>query len=153
MKKLSIVFVVLVAAVAVGLDANAQFRPKKPGGGTTGTNPPPTTQPTTTNPTTTTTGTGTTTGPTKIVDTARSTSGKEYGGSVKPSLRPQYGFDTKNTQVADRTPLAYEHIREEDVVFSHFIWRQIDAREKMNKVFSYPGKDNDADQRFFAILL
>jgi gliding motility associated protien GldN len=155
MKKLSILSVVLIALLAVGTVANAQFRPKKPttGGGTT---PNPTT--TTPNPTPTGTGgTGTTGGgnvkPGKTIDTARSATGKEYGGTVKPSLRPQYGFDTKNTQVADRTPLSYEHLREEDVVFSHFIWREIDAREKMNKVFSYPGKDGDADQRFFSILL
>ena len=152
--------VLIFCAVLIGMSASvasAQFRPKKPGTGTgttgTGTTGTGTTGTGTTG--TGTTGTGTTGSvtPGKRIDTASTTSGKEYGGSVKRSLRPEFGYDDKNTQVADRTPLAYEHIREEDVVFSHFIWREIDAREKMNRVFSYPGKDNVGDQRFFAILL
>jgi gliding motility associated protien GldN len=153
MKKV-LIFSVVIAGLAVGTTASAQFkRPTKPGTGgtTTGTG---TTGTGTTGTGTTTTGTsGGNIKPGKRVDTARAGSGKEYGGVVKPSMRSEYGFDTKNTKVADRTPLSYEHLREEDVVFSHFIWREIDAREKMNKVFSYPGKDGDADQRFFAILL
>ncbi len=152
--------VLILSAVFIGLSAsiaNAQFRPKKPGTGTTGTGTTGTGTTGTGTTGTGTTGTGTTgTGnvvPEKRLDTTRSTSGKEYGGSVKRSLRPEFGYDDKNTQVAERTPLAYEHIREEDVVFSHFIWREINAKEKMNRVFSYPGKDNIGDQRFFAILL
>jgi len=38
-------------------------------------------------------------------------------------------------------------------MYSEFIWREIDAREKMNQSFIYPGKDNTGDQRFFSILL
>lgn len=157
MKKVLILSAVLVVGLASVADA--QFRPKKPTGtgtGTTGTGTGTGTTGTGTTGTTTTT-TTTSTGnvkPDKRMDTARSEGGsKEYGNAVKRSMRPEFGYDDKNTQVADRTPLAYEHIREEDVVFSHFIWREIDAREKMNRVFSYPGKDNVGDQRFFAILL
>jgi len=150
MKKLLILSVVLIGCLSV----DAQFRKKT----TPGTNPPGTNPPTTNpNPTT---GTSPTTGggggnqkPGKSIDTARSATGKEYGGTVKPSLRNVFGYDNKNTQVKDRQPLSYEHLREDDIMFSHFIWREIDAREKMNKVFSYPAKEQGQDQRFFAIIL
>jgi gliding motility associated protien GldN len=149
MKKIIILGVLILATVGASLDANAQLRKKKtPGTGTT-----PTT--TTGNPPTTTgtpppTGGG---GASKSFDTTASASGNEYGAQVKPSLRNVFGFDNSNTQVKDRTPLAYEHLREDDIMFSHFIWREIDSREKMNKVFSYPSKENGQDQRFFAIIL
>jgi gliding motility associated protien GldN len=57
------------------------------------------------------------------------------------------------TQIRDRKPLEYEDLREDDAVFSHFIWREIDAREKINQSFMYPGKDDNGDQRFFSLLL
>jgi gliding motility associated protien GldN len=156
MKKSIVAVVLMTISLSVATVSHGQFkRPTKPGTGTTGTG---TTGTGTTG--TGTTGTGTTGSKDTTVKPGRREVSKEevsspnqFGSPVKPSLKPQYGFDTKNTQVADRTPLSYEHLREEDVVFSHFIWREIDAREKMNKVFSYPGKDGDADQRFFAILL
>jgi gliding motility associated protien GldN len=144
MKKLMILAMVL----GMGVSVDAQFgnRVKKT---PPGTNPQPTNpQPTTSNP-----APAGSAKPGKTIDTARSASGKEFGGTVKPSLRNVFGFDNKNTQVRDRQPLSYEHLREDDVMFSHFIWREIDAREKMNKVFSYPAKENGEDQRFMAIIL
>ena len=49
--------------------------------------------------------------------------------------------------------LRLRNLREDDFLYSEFIWREIDAREKMNQSFIYPGKDNTGDQRFFSILL
>lgn len=76
------------------------------------------------------------------------------------------GFDSKaevplrnnsavdHSQVKDRKPLEYEHLRMDDEVFSEYLWREIDAREKINQSFMYPGKDdNGDDRRFFSILL
>lgn len=156
MKKLLILSVAFVG-LSMGMVANAQFKPRpKTGPGTN----PPTTNPPTTNPPTTNPPTNPPTGggggavqPSKIVDTAAATNTNEYGVPVKPSLRNVFGYDDKNTKATDRKPLSYEHLREDDIMFSHFIWREIDAREKMNKVFSYPGKEGTQDQRFFAILL
>ncbi len=75
------------------------------------------------------------------------------GFDAKPeiSLRNNYAVD--RSQVRDRKPLAYEDLREDDALFSQFIWREIDGREKINQSFMYPGKDNNGDQRFFSILL
>jgi gliding motility associated protien GldN len=76
------------------------------------------------------------------------------GFDVKPeiSLRNNYAVD--RSYVKDRKPLEYEHIRDDDNLWSEFIWREIDAREKFNQSFMYPGKDNNGeDQRFFSILL
>jgi gliding motility associated protien GldN len=149
MKKLLILGAALIVGLANSNVADAQFRKKTTPGQPGTTNPQPTNpQPGTTNPAPT-----GNTKPVKTIDTARSNSGKEFGGSVKPSLRNVFGFDNKNTMVKDRKPLSYEHLREDDIMFSHFIWREIDAREKMNKVFSYPDKENVEDQRFMAIIL
>lgn len=71
--------------------------------------------------------------------------------TVKPSLRNNYAFE--RNMVRSRKPLEYDHIREDDALFSEFIWRQIDAREKMNQTFLYQAKDDNGDQRFFSILI
>lgn len=75
------------------------------------------------------------------------------GFDAKPeiSLRNNYAVD--RSQVRDRKPLEYDNVRDDDIVWSEFIWREIDAREKSNQSFMYPGKDDDGDRRFFSVLL
>lgn len=108
----------------------------------------------------TTTATGTNTGarkdtaivrPGKRFDTARDASGKDYGAVVPKSRRNGYGYQKES--LSDRKPLPYDHIREDDATYSHFVWREIDAREKMNLPFIYNAKDETGDQRFFSIIL
>src|SRR6478752_6677779 len=53
--------------------------------------------------------------------------------STKMSLRND-GAVEKNL-IRERIPLAYENIREDDAVFVVRVWREIDAREKMNLSF------------------
>lgn len=72
--------------------------------------------------------------------------------SMPVFLRPDYAVDDNATKVRDRSPLAYEHLREDDAVFRHKIWRIIDAREKINQTFSYPATEENGSQLFFAIL-
>ncbi|MEO6916101.1 MAG: gliding motility protein GldN [Chitinophagaceae bacterium] len=55
--------------------------------------------------------------------------------------------------VRDRTPLAYENIREDDAVYRQRIWREIDVHEKMNLPFLYKAQEDNGDQRFISILL
>src|SRR5882724_686297 len=55
--------------------------------------------------------------------------------------------------VKDRTPLAYEHIREDDAVYRQRIWREIDVHEKMNLPFVYKATEDNGNQRFINILL
>ncbi len=86
--------------------------------------------------------------PTKTVDT---TTVGGFGETVARSLRNETAADRSKTR--EKKPLEYEHLREDDWLFSEFIWREIDAREKKNQVFMYPGKDDMGDQRFFAIML
>jgi gliding motility associated protien GldN len=69
---------------------------------------------------------------------------------VKKSLRPDEAVDTK--EIKDRTPLAYEHLRADDAVFRHKIWREIDTREKINQPFRYAADENNGNQRFIYIL-
>ncbi|MFZ4057857.1 MAG: gliding motility protein GldN [Ferruginibacter sp.] len=70
---------------------------------------------------------------------------------VKKSLRPDEAVETKD--IRDRTPLAYEHIRVDDAVYRHKIWREIDAREKINLPFRYKADENNGNQRFISILM
>jgi gliding motility associated protien GldN len=70
---------------------------------------------------------------------------------VKPSLRRDAAVD--DDAIKDRNPLPYEHLRADDAVFRHKIWREIDAREKINLPFRYAADENNGNQRFISILL
>ncbi len=87
----------------------------------------------------------------KRYDTTRESNSREYGTVVIPGKRNGYGYEKGS--VNDRRPLPYDHIREDDATYSQFVWREIDAREKMNLPFVYSGKDESGDQRFFSIIL
>ncbi len=69
----------------------------------------------------------------------------------KPSLRNDYAFD--RNLVKERTPLAYEHIREDDAAYVQRVWREIDVHEKMNLPFTYKAEGDNGNQRFIMILL
>jgi gliding motility associated protien GldN len=70
---------------------------------------------------------------------------------IKKSLRPDAAIQRE--LVKDRTPLAYEHIREDDAVYMHRVWREIDVHEKMNLPFVYKAEGDLGNQRFIYILL
>ena len=74
-----------------------------------------------------------------------------FDAKQEVSLRPNYAIE--RGLIKERKPLAYDHLREDDQVWSQFVWEEIDGREKINQSFVYPGKDDNGDQRFFAILL
>jgi gliding motility associated protien GldN len=69
----------------------------------------------------------------------------------KPSLRSDYAFE--RNLVKDRTPLPYEHIREDDAAYVQRVWREIDVHEKMNVPFVYKAEGDGGNQRFIVILL
>ena len=75
------------------------------------------------------------------------------GSIQKPEISLRNSFATDRSQNRDRKPLEYEHLREDDNMWSEFIWREIDSREKMNQSFNYPGTDDNGDRRFFSILV
>jgi len=70
---------------------------------------------------------------------------------VKKSLRNDNAVE--RNLVKERTPLAYEHIREDDAVYRQRLWREIDVHEKMNLPFVYKADDDNGNQRFINILL
>lgn len=55
--------------------------------------------------------------------------------------------------VKERTPLAYQYIREDDAIFAEKVWREIDIREKMNLPFRYSADEDNGNQRFILILM
>ena len=69
---------------------------------------------------------------------------------IRKSLRPDEAVETKD--IRDRTPLPYEHLRVDDAVYRHKIWRDIDTREKINLPFRYSADENNGNQRFISIL-
>jgi len=94
----------------------------------------------------------------KIIDM---TGDVEANRKVLKSLRGEHTSDNayRITDSAQKifnkkvTALDYEFLREDDWLFSEFIWREIDGREKFNQTFIYKGDDNSGDQRFVSILL
>jgi gliding motility associated protien GldN len=70
---------------------------------------------------------------------------------VRKSLRNDNAVE--RNLVKERTPLAYEHIREDDAVYRQRLWREIDVHEKMNLPFVYKADDDNGNQRFINILL
>jgi gliding motility associated protien GldN len=91
--------------------------------------------------------------PAKIIDT---TVVGGFNANNRRSLRNGYAFFSETNSrkgVKERVPLPYENLREEDALFSEFVWEEIDAREKINRTFMYQSYDENGDQRFFAVLL
>jgi gliding motility associated protien GldN len=70
---------------------------------------------------------------------------------VRKSLRPDNAFD--KSSLTNRSPLPYEHLRWDDALFAEKVWREIDLREKINKVFQYDAVDDNGSQMFINILL
>ena len=54
-------------------------------------------------------------------------------GIIRKSLRNDDAIE--RNLVKERTPLPYEHIREDDAVYRQRLWREIDVHEKMNLPF------------------
>lgn len=69
---------------------------------------------------------------------------------VKKSLRSNDAIE--RNLINDRTPLAYDHLREDDAIFREKLWREIDTREKMNLPFRYSADEDNGNQRFISIL-
>jgi gliding motility associated protien GldN len=99
---------------------------------------------------------GNTNNPSTAIDTTLpvtviKSTGNGLMDSAKMSLRND-GAVERNL-VKDRTPLTYEDIREDDAVFMVRVWREIDAREKINLPFRYAAVEDNGSQRFISILL
>lgn len=69
---------------------------------------------------------------------------------VRKSLRKDESVDTR--MIRDRDPLPYEHLRADDAVYRHKLWRDIDTREKINLPFRYAADEDNGNQRFISIL-
>ena len=71
--------------------------------------------------------------------------------SPKKSLRNDNAFDKSN--LTQRTPLPYEHLRWDDALYAEKVWRELDLREKMNKTFMYEAVDDNGSQIFVNMLM
>lgn len=60
---------------------------------------------------------------------------------------------TEKSNIRDRVPIAYDHIREDDKFWEKRIWQVIDAREKMNLPFQYNVEDESGVNQLFINIL
>ncbi len=72
-------------------------------------------------------------------------------GAAKKSLRNDNAFD--KSSLTTRTPLPYEHLRWDDALYAEKVWRELDLREKMNKVFQYEAVDDNGSQMFVSMIV
>src|ERR1700709_1937684 len=72
-------------------------------------------------------------------------------GKVELSLRNNSAVD--NNLIKEKTPLAYEYLREDDQMYKQALWRNIDTKEKINEPFRYEADEDNGNQRFINILL
>jgi len=70
---------------------------------------------------------------------------------AKKSLRNDNAFDKSN--LTQRTPLPYEHLRWDDALYAEKVWRELDLREKMNKIFQYEALDDNGSQIFVSMIM
>ena len=70
---------------------------------------------------------------------------------VLPSQRNNSAVEKK--LILDKTPLAYEYLREDDQLYKQVIWRNIEVKEKMNLPFGYDAEEDNGNQQFIYILL
>ncbi len=70
---------------------------------------------------------------------------------VRKSLRNDNAYD--KSAVAGLTPLTYEHLRHDDALYAHKVWRELDLREKLNQTFRYDATDDNGSQIFINILM
>ena len=84
------------------------------------------------------------------IEVIKSTQGNDpLMDPVKKSLRSESAIVSDQKE---RTPLPYDHIREDDAIYRQKLWKVIDAREKINSPFRYNTTEDDGNQLFFAIL-
>jgi gliding motility associated protien GldN len=70
---------------------------------------------------------------------------------AKKSLRNDNAFD--KASLTARTPLVYENLRWDDALYAEKVWRELDLREKMNKVFQYEAVDDNGSQMFVSMIV
>lgn len=150
LKLVKYAFCIALAAL-VATDADAQRTPRRRGG----------TQPATNNPTGNTGGTGNEQqqnnnnaqpsgyDPYANLPITYDTVGVNSG--ARKSLRNDNAFD--KTNLTARTPLPYEHLRWDDALYAEKVWRELDLREKINKVFQYEAVDDNGSQMFVSMIM
>lgn len=78
------------------------------------------------------------------------TKGNPLTDTSRLSLRSEDAIE--RNLVKDRSPLAYENLREDDAVYRQRVWRMIDTREKMNLPFRNPAVEDGNNQLFISLL-
>lgn len=68
----------------------------------------------------------------------------------RPSLVPDGVYDRVPHTNA---PVAWQNVREADILWKKRVWREIDTREKQNMAFRYPGDDYTGGGYFIEIIL
>ena len=141
-------WILCTTTLLVAVEASAQRTPRRRAGAPA----PATTQPDATPTTAPSQDTTPTTQPVNIYanmpfeyDTATA------DNSIRRSLRQDNAYDKSN--LTQRTPLPYEHLRWDDAFYAEKVWRELDLREKMNKTFVYESMEDNGSQIFVNMLM
>lgn len=79
-------------------------------------------------------------------------------GGGNPGVNKDWQPSRTNDGAYDRvshyvTPIQWQRIREEDILWKRRVWREIDTREKQNVAFRYAGDEASGGGMFIEILL
>jgi gliding motility associated protien GldN len=97
---------------------------------------------------------GTVAAQTPVITDQAQTQSPATGESVNNTWKPSLVRDGVYDRVPHiNQPLAWQPIRENDVLWKKRVWREIDTREKQNQAFRYPGDENTGGGYFIEILM
>jgi gliding motility associated protien GldN len=88
----------------------------------------------------------------RIAEQATSTEAAAKKNALKSKVLPAASGSLTKKNPINTAVLTMPDLREDDATYNEFVWREIDAREKINRSFIYKGYNQQGRQMFFAVL-
>ena len=88
----------------------------------------------------------------RIAEQATATEAAAKKNALKSKVLPAASGSLTKKNPINTAVLTMPDLREDDATYNEFVWREIDAREKINRSFIYKGYNQQGRQMFFAVL-
>ena len=88
----------------------------------------------------------------RLAEQATSTEAAAKKNALKSKVLPAASGSLTKKNPINTAVLTMPDLREDDATYNEFVWREIDAREKINRSFIYKGYNQQGRQMFFAVL-
>ena len=88
----------------------------------------------------------------RIAEQATATEAAAKKNALKSKVLPTASGSLTKKNPINTAVLTMPDLREDDATYNEFVWREIDAREKINRSFIYKGYNQQGRQMFFAVL-